>query len=151
MDVPMPEESALPTEPLGAEMITEMPAAVAAPDAPAAPAADGDAPAFSFKDFAQEHGLNKFASLLADAGLAEFIDNCETALTIFAPSDEAFARLGESVPGDTQLLRELLCVHITIGSLRWARQALCLSLICEPSTQPAPGHSTASGAPPPSA
>ena len=71
----MPEESALPTEPLGAEIIAEMPAAVAAPDAPAAPAPDGDAPAFSFKDFAQEHGLNKFASLLADAGLAELMQS----------------------------------------------------------------------------
>ena len=74
----------------------------------------------SFKDFATANGLQRFASLLVDAGLADFIDNCETALTIFAPSDEAFVRLGDSIPTDTQLLRELLCVHVTIGSLRFA-------------------------------
>ena len=75
-------------------------------------------PGFSFKDFATEHGLHEFAALLVDAGLTDFIDNCDTALTIFAPTDEAIMRLGEQLPADNQLLRELLCVHITMGSLR---------------------------------
>ena len=54
-----------------------------------------------------------------EAGLADFIDGCETALTIFAPTDEAIARLGDGMPSDTQLLRELLCdgAHCSRSSL----------------------------------
>lgn len=99
-------------------------AAVMPPVAPAdvpeaeATAAAAPTPTWSFTDFAAQQGMSQFAKLLNDAGLTQFVESCETSLTIFAPTDEAIIQLGDQLPSDTQLLRELLCVHITMGSLR---------------------------------
>jgi len=78
-------------------------------------------PDFSFEEFAKGLNLNRFASALSAANLtANYIDTCETPVTIFAPSDEAFTRLGDQLPTNVQILRELLCVHVTLGSLSHA-------------------------------
>ncbi|EOD04295.1 hypothetical protein EMIHUDRAFT_259662, partial [Emiliania huxleyi CCMP1516] len=67
-----------------------------------------------------ELGLGRFVAALEAADLlGNYVDTCESPLTLFAPSDEAFARLG-ALPDDLQVLRELLCVHITLGSLSHA-------------------------------
>ena len=70
-----------------------------------------------FSDWANANGVSEFARLLSDAGLTGFVETCETPLTIFAPTNEAIRNLA-TLPSDTQLLRELLCVHITMGNLR---------------------------------
>ena len=76
---------------------------------------------FSSLEFITSLGLNKFAQTLEAANLtASYVDICQSELTIFAPTDEAFARLGAQLPQDVQLLRELMCVHITLGNLRRA-------------------------------
>ena len=71
-----------------------------------------------FEAWASEKGVSEFARLLDRGGLATFVESCETPLTIFAPTNEAIMALGGTLPTDTQLLRELLCVHITMGNLR---------------------------------
>ena len=71
-----------------------------------------------FEAWASEKGVSEFARLLDHGGLATFVESCETPLTIFAPTNEAIMALGGTLPTDTQLLRELLCVHITMGNLR---------------------------------
>ena len=85
--------------------------------AAAEPAAAASRSAFSFASWAASLGLARFADLIAEADLTEFVDSCMTPLTIFAPSDDAIARLGAQLPGDPELLRELLCVHLTMGQL----------------------------------
>ena len=76
---------------------------------------------WSFTEWAAERGISLFAKLVVDTGLHAFIENSEAALTLFSPTDEAIRELGNQLPTDTQLLRELLCVHITMGSLRSER------------------------------
>ena len=71
-----------------------------------------------FSEWANQNGVQEFAQLLHQAGLTTFVERCETQLTIFAPTNEAIRKLAHQLPADTQLLRELLCVHITMGSLR---------------------------------
>ena len=71
-----------------------------------------------FPAFAQERGVTEFSRLLTEAGLQSFVESSDHPLTIFAPSNEAIMALGGSMPSDMQLLRELLCVHITMGNLR---------------------------------
>ena len=95
-------------------------AATAAP-AEAAQAVPAQAPTPTpwFNDWAASKGIDQFSRLLGDAGLTTFVESCETPLTIFAPTNEAIMGLGSTLPTDTQLLRELLCVHITMGSLRY--------------------------------
>ena len=95
-------------------------AAVGSPDGTADDAAP-PASTWSFSDWANAHGIGSFAKLLDTAGLTSFIEGSEAPLTIFAPGDEALAALSSQLPTDTQLLRELLCVHITMGGLRCAR------------------------------
>ena len=73
--------------------------------------------AFSFTQWASDLGLRRFADLIAEADLSDFIDTCMTPLTIFAPTDCAIARLGTQRPVDAELLRELMCVHLTMGQL----------------------------------
>ena len=87
--------------------------AVDGADASSAPSA----PAW-FQSWAAEKGVSEFARLLDRGGLTAFVESCETPLTIFAPTNEAIMALGGTLPTDTQLLRELLCVHITMGNLR---------------------------------
>ena len=70
-----------------------------------------------FHEFASTHNLLEFARLVADADLVSFIEGSETQLTLFAPSNEAVLAVTHKLPRDTQLLRELVCVHITMGSL----------------------------------
>ena len=73
--------------------------------------------AFSFNQWASDLGLRRFADMIAEANLGDFIDNCMAPLTIFAPTDDAIARLGSQRPGDAEQLRELMCVHLTMGQL----------------------------------
>ena len=73
--------------------------------------------AFSFNQWASDLGLRRFADMIADGDLSDFIDTCMTPLTIFAPTDDAIARLGSQRPGDAEQLRELMCVHLTMGQL----------------------------------
>ena len=68
---------------------------------------------------AASKGIDGFSRLLQEGGLTGFVESCETPLTIFAPTNEAILAVGNTLPADTQLLRELLRVHITMGSLRW--------------------------------
>eukprot|EP00966_Prymnesium_polylepis_P298300 6892871-Prymnesium_polylepis.1 len=75
MEVPTIADEPLNSEAMGAELLADMPAAVAAPETSAALVVNGEPAApttssFSFKDFAVEHGLTRFAKLLSDAGLA---------------------------------------------------------------------------------
>ena len=89
---------------------TEANAPAAAPEAaPAQP---------WFNEWAATKGIDGFSRLLQEGGLTGFVETCETPLTIFAPTNEAILAVGNTLPADTQLLRELLCVHITMGSLR---------------------------------
>ena len=74
-------------------------------------------PTFSFTRWAAGLGLSCFAHLIAEADLADFIDTCMTPLTIFAPTDEAVNRLDMQGTGHAEVLRELLCVHLTMGHL----------------------------------
>ena len=79
------------------------------------------APATSwFADWANQQGIQEFARLIEQAELTSFIESCETPLTIFVPTNEAIRAMAGTLPTEIQLLRELLCVHITMGSLRWA-------------------------------
>ena len=94
---------------LGGEGATEVTAAE--------PAAAASRSAFSFATWAASIGLARFADLIAEADLTDFVDSCMTPLTIFAPTDDAIARLGQQLPGDPEQLRELLCVHLTMGQL----------------------------------
>ena len=114
----------IPTEATPVEAPVEAPieAPVAATPAEAELLVEGTAATFSFREWASSLGLNRFVGLICSAGLDDYIDSCETALTIFAPSDLAIERLAQTggLPSDMQLLRELLCVHITMGSLRHA-------------------------------
>ena len=72
---------------------------------------------FSFVEFASGLGLNKFAAALEAANLtSSYVDVCQSELTLFAPTDDAFDRLGANLPTDVLLLRELMCVHITLGN-----------------------------------
>ena len=75
---------------------------------------------FDFTAWANDNGVQEFARLVADAGLSSFVESCETPLTIFAPSNQALRQVAKHLPKDTQLLRELICVHITMGNLRCA-------------------------------
>jgi len=60
-------------------------------------------PPYSFKQFSASLGLSCFTAALEAADLlGNYVDSCETPLTIFAPSDEAFARLGP-LPEDMQV------------------------------------------------
>ena len=67
-----------------------------------------------------ESAVEEFAQLLSTAGLTPFVETCETPLTIFVPNNEAIRNMRHTLPTDVQLLHELLCVHITMGSLRCA-------------------------------
>ena len=91
----------------------------AASTSAAAPAEGAAAVEPWFADWANENGVQEFAQLLTHAGLSAFVESCEAALTIFVPTNEAIRALAHTLPTDTQLLRELLCVHITMGSLRY--------------------------------
>ena len=73
-----------------------------------------------FADWANLQGIQEFARLIEQAELTSFIESCETPLTIFVPTNEAIRAMAGTLPTEIQLLRELLCVHITMGSLRWA-------------------------------
>lgn len=73
-----------------------------------------------FVDWANQQGINEFARLIEQAGLTSFIESCETPLTIFVPTNDAIRAMAATLPTDMQLLRELLCVHITMGNLRCA-------------------------------
>ena len=73
-----------------------------------------------FSQWAQMNNVEEFAQLLSTAGLTPFVETCETPLTIFVPNNEAIRNMRHTLPTDVQLLHELLCVHITMGSLRCA-------------------------------
>ena len=73
-----------------------------------------------FQQWCEGQNLHEFAKLVAEADLATFVEGSETPLTLFAPSNEAIRAVAHKLPGDMQLLRELVCVHITMGSLRCA-------------------------------
>ena len=70
-----------------------------------------------FIEWANENNLQEFARLVQEADLASFVEGSETALTLFAPSNEAIMAVAHKLPQDMQLLRELVCVHITMGTL----------------------------------
>ena len=70
--------------------------AVAATPAEAELLVEGTAATFSFREWASSLGLNRFVGLICSAGLDDYIDSCETALTIFAPSDLAIERLAQT-------------------------------------------------------
>ena len=76
------------------------------------PSAAAARSAFSFRQWASDLGLARFADLIGEAGLADLIDTSMTPLTIFAPTDDAVARLGSQRPGEAEQLRELMCVHL---------------------------------------
>ena len=76
---------------------------------------------WTFSEWASANSLQEFANLVTEADLATFVEGGETPLTLFAPTNEAIRAVAHKLPGDVQLLRELVCVHITLGSLRWAR------------------------------
>lgn len=64
-------------------------------------AVGADGTSYSFKEFASGLGLSRFSTALEAADLLGYVDTCEPPLTIFAPSDEAFGRLG-ALPEDLQ-------------------------------------------------
>ena len=74
------------------------------------------APAW-FSEWAASQGIQQFAHLLEQAGLISFVESCGTPLTMFVPTNDAILAMRATLPTDMQLLRELLCVHITMGSL----------------------------------
>ena len=76
------------------------------------PSTSAARPAFSFRQWASDLGLRGFADLIGEAGLADLIDTSMTPLTIFAPTDDAIARLGSQRPAEAEQLRELMCVHL---------------------------------------
>jgi hypothetical protein len=73
-----------------------------------------------FQQFASKNGVTEFARLVSDSDLVGFVEGSETPLTLFVPTNEAILAVTHKLPGDQQLLRELVCVHITLGSLRCA-------------------------------
>lgn len=70
-----------------------------------------------FQQFASKNGVTEFARLVSDSDLVGFVEGSETPLTLFVPTNEAILAVTHKLPGDQQLLRELVCVHITLGSL----------------------------------
>jgi len=80
-------------------------AVAAVAPAPAAEASADGIQAYSFKSFATGLGLGRFVAALEAADLlGNYVDTCESPLTLFAPSDEAFSRLGD-LPIDLQVQR----------------------------------------------
>ena len=71
-----------------------------------------------FHAWSARNGVHEFAKLVTDADLMSFVEGSETPLTMFVPTDEAIRCLSDKLPADMLLLRELVCVHITMGSLR---------------------------------
>ena len=68
-------------------------------------------------EVAAEAGL--FGTLLdaaTTAGLADSLAN-DGPFTVFAPTDDAFAALGDAVPADTGLLANVLLNHVVAGTL----------------------------------
>ena len=126
LDLPEATAEATPAEevpPLAAEatVATAETAPAGALPLPIAAAAEA-APSVNpwFVEFANSKGVPEFAEMLTKAGLTNFVESCETPLTIFAPSNQAIQQLAaqpKGVPTDVQLLRELVCVHVTMGNL----------------------------------
>ena len=93
------------------------------------PAASSEAP--WFVAWASSNNLQEFARLVTDADLVSFVEGSETPLTLFAPSNDAIQAVAHKLPGDVQLLRELVCVHITMSSIRSVRsRGSTLGLAC---------------------
>jgi len=86
---------------------------------------------WSWCEWAESNNLNEYAKLVAEADLTSFVEGSETPLTLFAPSNEAVCAVAHKLPGDMQLLRELVCVHITMGSLRYAHGRSALHRTCK--------------------
>ncbi len=67
---------------------------------------------------AERYNITRFVKALADTELLEkYIDVCESPVTIFAPVDAAFDDPRTMLPDDKTVLRELLCIHMTLGEL----------------------------------
>ena len=93
-----------PLQPLADNGGESLAVAAVAP-APAAEASADGIQAYSFKSFATGLGLGRFVAALEAADLlGNYVDTCESPLTLFAPSDEAFSRLGD-LPIDLQVQR----------------------------------------------
>ena len=73
-----------------------------------------------FQAWAASAGCQDFAQLVEEAELLTFIEGSETPLTLFVPCNEAIRKASHKLPSGGQLLRELICVHIAMGSLRCA-------------------------------
>ena len=80
----------------------------------------GDPPVPWFTSWASKNELSEFARLVVDSDLSTFVEGSETPLTLFAPTNQVLRAMAHKLPTDPQLLRELACVHITLGSLRCA-------------------------------
>ena len=115
------DDDALPAA--AAEVEMALPPPAVEDDAASTAVAASTAPANWFSEWAQAHNVEEFAQLLQMAGLTSFVETCETALTIFVPTNDAIAKVRHTLPSEPNLLHELLCVHITMGSLRCARAA----------------------------
>ena len=95
---------------------------------PQSACAESSKPPFCFQTFSESLQLTRFAEALSRADLtSNYINTCDTPLTIFAPTDDAFLRLGEQLPTDLETLRELMCVHMTLGML-WCDAKSCSHL-----------------------
>ena len=74
---------------------------------------------------AETQMLSVLTHALATAGLAEIVDG-QGPVTIFAPSDEAFAKLAEAdradlfKPANAPKLRKVVAQHIVRGKVSWA-------------------------------
>ena len=97
--------------------------------------------AFSFRQWASDLGLRRFADLIGEAGLADLIDTSMTPLTIFAPTDDAIARLGSQRPAEAEQLRELMCVHLVSTGQLCAAELLVEKSITTIGQQPHPNPS----------
>ena len=72
-----------------------------------------------FPAWADSKGLHEFGRLVTKANLNCHVESSESPLTLFAPTDEAIHAI-TNISHDVHLLRELLSVHMAMGSLRYA-------------------------------
>ena len=71
-------------------------------------------------ELASSAGLTTLVDLVVKAGLADTLSN-DGPFTVFAPTNEAFARLPQevldAVNSDTELLRKVLLYHVVAGEV----------------------------------
>ncbi len=73
---------------------------------------DDDSPLPDLSQLAIDNGLSTLVEAVTTAGLAEDLTDSESSLTIFAPTNAAFAALGSRLPEDPDLLANVLLHHM---------------------------------------